>query len=57
MQPWEQEKRTSQPCSVRSIAGAISHVGFGLGLAVLIYGTVIYQAVFMKNNEEQQRKY
>ncbi len=57
MQPWEQEKCTSQPCSVRSIAGAISHVGFGLGLAVLIYGTVIYQAVFMKNNEEQQRKY
>ena len=48
MQPWEQEKRAAQPRSKKTIAEALSQIGFGLGLAALIYGTVIYQAVFMK---------
>lgn len=54
MQPWEKEKPVDQPHSRRSICGIISGVSFGLGLAVLIYGTVIYQSIFMKDKE---RKY
>jgi hypothetical protein len=59
MQPWERDRDNTNPnANLRkpwTIKNAIKHVGFGLTIAVLIYGVVIYQNIFM-NQEDKERK-
>jgi len=59
MQPWEKDRDNSDPnANLRkpwTVKNAIKHVGFGLTIAVLIYGTVIYQNIFIKQKDEKRK--
>ena len=60
MQPWEKDGsnnrsniNSGKPFTAKD---AIKHVGFGLGVAVLIYSSVIYQSIFMKEEKKENEK-
>ena len=59
MQPWEKDRDNSGP-KINSgnpwtLRDAIKHVGWGLGVAVLIYSSVIYQNIFTKQEDEKRK--
>ena len=58
MHPWEKDRNSGPQVNSEppwTVRAAIKHIGWGLGVAVLIYSSVIYQNIFAKQEDEKRK--